>query len=30
MAEVHAQFSNGEADASLEDVFIRATGGTEN
>ncbi len=30
MAQVHAQFSNGEADASLEDVFIRATGGTEN
>jgi ABC-2 type transport system ATP-binding protein len=30
MAEVHAQFSNGEAGASLEDVFIRATGGTES
>jgi ABC-2 type transport system ATP-binding protein len=30
MAEVHTQFSNGEADASLEDVFIRATGGSEN
>jgi len=30
MAEVHAQFSDGNADASLEDVFIRATGGSEN
>jgi ABC-2 type transport system ATP-binding protein len=29
MAEVHAQFSDGNADASLEDVFIRATGGSE-
>ena len=30
MTEVHAQFSDGNPDASLEDVFIRATGGTEN
>ena len=30
LAEVHARFSGGNADASLEDVFIRATGGTEN
>jgi ABC-2 type transport system ATP-binding protein len=30
LAEVHARFSDGHADASLEDVFIRATGGTEN
>jgi ABC-2 type transport system ATP-binding protein len=30
MAAVHAQFSNGDAQASLEDVFIRATGGTES
>jgi ABC-2 type transport system ATP-binding protein len=30
MAEVHAQFSDGNPSASLEDVFIRATGGTEN
>jgi ABC-2 type transport system ATP-binding protein len=30
MAEVHAQFSDGNPDASLEDVFIRATGGSEN
>lgn len=30
LAEVAAQFSNGEADVSLEDVFIRATGGTEH
>jgi ABC-2 type transport system ATP-binding protein len=29
MAAVHARFSNGDASASLEDVFIRATGGTE-
>jgi ABC-2 type transport system ATP-binding protein len=29
MARVHAQFSNGDAGASLEDVFIRATGGSE-
>jgi len=28
MARVHAQFSNGDPKASLEDVFIRATGGT--
>ena len=30
MARVHAQFSNGDPEASLEDVFIRATGGTES
>ncbi|HXR92442.1 MAG TPA: ABC transporter ATP-binding protein [Steroidobacteraceae bacterium] len=30
MARVHAQFSNGDAAASLEDVFIRATGGSES
>jgi ABC-2 type transport system ATP-binding protein len=30
MSEVHAQFSNGDANASLEDVFIRATGGSES
>jgi ABC-2 type transport system ATP-binding protein len=29
LAEVSAQFSNGEANVSLEEVFIRATGGTE-
>ena len=29
LAEVAAQFSNGEANVSLEEVFIRATGGTE-
>jgi ABC-2 type transport system ATP-binding protein len=30
IAEVAAQFSNGEPDVSLEEVFIRATGGSEN
>jgi ABC-2 type transport system ATP-binding protein len=30
MARVHAQFSNGDPNASLEDVFIRATGGSES
>jgi ABC-2 type transport system ATP-binding protein len=30
MAEVAAQFSNGEAGVSLEEIFIRATGGTES
>jgi ABC-2 type transport system ATP-binding protein len=30
LAEVAAQFSQGEASVSLEDVFIRATGGTED
>jgi ABC-2 type transport system ATP-binding protein len=30
LAEVVAQFSNGEANVSLEEVFIRATGGSEN
>lgn len=29
LAEVSAQFSNGEADVSLEEIFIRATGGSE-
>jgi ABC-2 type transport system ATP-binding protein len=29
LAEVAAKFSNGEADVSLEEVFIRATGGSE-
>jgi ABC-2 type transport system ATP-binding protein len=28
LAEVHARFSDGNQDASLEDVFIRATGGS--
>jgi ABC-2 type transport system ATP-binding protein len=30
LAQVHAQFSNGDPRASLEDVFIRATGGSES
>jgi ABC-2 type transport system ATP-binding protein len=30
LSAVHAQFSNGDPDASLEDVFIRATGGSES
>lgn len=30
IAEVAARFSGGEPDVSLEEVFIRATGGTEN
>lgn len=30
LAEVAARFSNGEAGVSLEEVFIRATGGTES
>jgi ABC-2 type transport system ATP-binding protein len=30
IGEVAARFSNGEANVSLEDVFIRATGGSEN
>ena len=30
IAEVSARFSNGEAAVSLEEVFIRATGGSEN
>lgn len=30
MAAVHARFSNGDPSASLEDVFIRATGGSES
>jgi ABC-2 type transport system ATP-binding protein len=29
LAEVHARFSVGDEDASLEEVFIRATGGTD-
>jgi ABC-2 type transport system ATP-binding protein len=30
LAEVAARFSNGETNISLEEVFMRATGGTEN
>jgi ABC-2 type transport system ATP-binding protein len=30
IAEVEAQFSNGEANVSLEEIFIRATGGSES
>jgi hypothetical protein len=30
LAEVSAQFSNGEAGVSLEEIFIRATGGSEH
>lgn len=30
VAHVAAQFSNGDPDVNFEDVFIRATGGTEN
>jgi ABC-2 type transport system ATP-binding protein len=30
IGEVSAQFSNGEANVSLEEIFIRATGGSEN
>jgi ABC-2 type transport system ATP-binding protein len=30
LADVAARFSNGEANVSLEEVFIRATGGSEN
>ena len=30
VGEVAAQFSNGEAGVDLEEVFVRATGGTEN
>ena len=30
IAEVAARFSNGEPNVNLEEVFIRATGGTEN
>jgi ABC-2 type transport system ATP-binding protein len=29
LAEVHARFSGGDPEASLEDVFLRATGGSE-
>jgi ABC-2 type transport system ATP-binding protein len=29
IAEVAARFSNGEANVNLEEIFIRATGGTE-
>jgi ABC-2 type transport system ATP-binding protein len=29
LAQVSAQFANGEADVSLEEIFIRATGGSE-
>lgn len=30
LAGVHAQFSDGDPNASLEDIFIRATGGSES
>jgi ABC-2 type transport system ATP-binding protein len=30
LADVSARFSNGEANVSLEEIFIRATGGTES
>ena len=30
LAEVAARFSGGDRDANLEDIFIRATGGSEN
>ena len=30
LADVHARFSDGDREASLEDVFIRATGGSEH
>ena len=30
IAEIRARFGNGDANANLEDVFIRATGGTES
>jgi ABC-2 type transport system ATP-binding protein len=30
LAQVSAQFSNGEANVSLEEIFIRATGGSEH
>jgi ABC-2 type transport system ATP-binding protein len=30
IAEVESQFSNGEANVSLEEIFIRATGGSES
>src|SRR5688572_32424815 len=30
LSEVSAQFSNGEANVSLEEIFIRATGGSEH
>ena len=30
LADVSAQFSNGEANVSLEEIFIRATGGSEH
>ena len=29
IAEIRARFGNGDANANLEDVFIRATGGSE-
>ena len=29
LAEVSTQFSNGEPNVSLEEIFIRATGGSE-
>jgi ABC-2 type transport system ATP-binding protein len=30
LAEVSARYSAGESNVSLEEIFIRATGGTEN
>jgi len=30
VAEVSARFANGEANVSLEEIFIRATGGSES
>jgi ABC-2 type transport system ATP-binding protein len=30
LADIRARFGNGDANANLEDVFIRATGGSEN
>jgi len=30
LAEISAQFAQGETDVSLEEIFIRATGGSEN
>jgi ABC-2 type transport system ATP-binding protein len=30
LAQVSTQFSNGEANVSLEELFIRATGGSEH
>jgi ABC-2 type transport system ATP-binding protein len=30
LAEISAQFAHGETGVSLEEIFIRATGGSEN